>query len=178
MQPSVHERIRASAQRTFRDGAHTLTFHAMGTACRIHFAAGPALAEQFAAAALQWVADFETRYSRFLPESLTCEISRQSGKSWVNIDPETERLLACCHEAHFLTRGVFDPTALPLIQLWNWKADPPVIPDDAAIEGAMKKVGWRKVQRAPGKVFLPEPGMSLDFGGIGKEYAVDQVVRL
>jgi thiamine biosynthesis lipoprotein len=34
------------------------------------------------------------------------------------------------------------------------------------------------VQRAPGKVFLPEVGMALDFGGFGKEYAVDFVAQI
>ncbi len=52
------------------------------------------------------------------------------------------------------------------------------MPDDQAIEATKAKVGWRKIQRAPGKVFLPEAGMALDLGGIGKEYAVDQVTQL
>jgi thiamine biosynthesis lipoprotein len=127
---------------------------------------------------VEWVANFEARYSRFIPTSLVSQITSAAGKEWVPTDPETDQLLALCHEAHFITRGTFDPTALPLIKLWDWKASPPIVPDDAAIETAMKKVGWRRVQRAPGKVFLPEPGMALDLGGIGKEYAVDQVSRL
>jgi thiamine biosynthesis lipoprotein len=105
-------------------------------------------------------------------------INQAAGREWVEIDPETERILALCHEMHFITRGTFDPTALPLIRLWDWKANPPVAPGPAAIEAARNLVGWRKVQRAPGKVFLPEPGMALDLGGMGKEYAVDQVTLL
>ncbi len=178
METSVHDRIRASVSRTTGNGATTLTFRAMGTVCRIHFGATPALADAFVAAALQWVGNFESRYSRFLPDSLISRINLAAGREWVEIDRETERILALCHEAHFLTRGIFDPTSLPLIQLWNWKAQPPVIPDDKAIANALTHVGWRKVKRAPGKVFLTEPGMSLDLGGIGKEYAVDQVVLL
>jgi thiamine biosynthesis lipoprotein len=34
------------------------------------------------------------------------------------------------------------------------------------------------VLRAPGKIFLPEPGMALDFGGFGKEYAVDVAAQI
>jgi thiamine biosynthesis lipoprotein len=170
MNPSVHDRIRASLQQTVQGGMVTATFRAMGTNCRLIFGAPPRLATGFVDSAIRWVADFEARYSRFLPDSLTCEINRQAGKNWVGVDQETERLLACCQEAHFLTRGVFDPTALPLIELWNWKADPPVVPTEEAVATALSRVGWRKVQRAPGRVFLPEPGMA--------EYAVDQVVLL
>lgn len=150
----------------------------MATACKLSFAAPAETARLIAESVVRWVADFEAKYSRFLPDSLISRINRAAGIDRTEIDPETERILALCHEAHFLTRGVFDPTSLPLIQLWNWKQTPPVVPSDEAIAAARQKIGWRKVQRKPGQVFLPEPGMCLDLGGIGKEYAVDQVARL
>jgi thiamine biosynthesis lipoprotein len=77
-----------------------------------------------------------------------------------------------------MTQGVLDPTALPLIQLWNYKAEQPRVPSAAEISAARMRVGWKKVQRQPGKVFLPEAGMALDFGGFGKEYAVDIVAQI
>jgi thiamine biosynthesis lipoprotein len=77
-----------------------------------------------------------------------------------------------------MTHGVLDPTALPLILLWNWKAQKPRVPSPSEIAAALRLVGWSKVQRAPGKVFLPEAGMALDFGGFGKEYAVDVVAQI
>ena len=176
--PNVWERVRASANLQRTGEWHELSFAALGSPCRIRFAAARSAAKALPEVMIQWVAEFEARYSRFIPTSLVSRITDAAGKDWVETDPETDRLLALCHEAHFITRGTFDPTALPLIRLWDWKANPPVVPDAAAIEAAMKKVGWRKVQRAPGKVFLPEPGMALDLGGIGKEYAVDQVAQV
>jgi thiamine biosynthesis lipoprotein len=77
-----------------------------------------------------------------------------------------------------MTQGVLDPTALPLIALWDYKAENPRIPSAAEIAAARALVGWKKVQRAPGKVFLPERGMALDFGGFGKEYAVDVTAQI
>ena len=175
----VHERIAKSAQtRVERELTH-LTFQAMGTQCRASFAApSPQAGRNFTAQLLDWVAEFESTYSRFLPESVVSRINQNAGIAWVEIDPNTERLLALCAEMNFLTRGVFDPTALPLIQLWNWKAAPPVIPTADEIKSTLQKVGWRKVQRRPGAIFLPEPGMALDLGGIGKEYAVDMAIQL
>jgi thiamine biosynthesis lipoprotein len=96
----------------------------------------------------------------------------------VAVDQDTEQLLALCDTLVAMTRGVLDPTALPLIQLWDYKAAQPKVPPEAAIAAARSLVGWRKVQRAPGRVFLPEAGMALDFGGFGKEYAVDMVAQL
>jgi len=176
--PNVWERIRASAKLQRTGDWHELSFAALGSPCRTRFVATAQAAKALPDALMQWVAEFEARYSRFIPTSLISRITAAAGKEWVETDPETDQLLALCHEAHFITKGTFDPTALPLIRLWDWKANPPVVPDEAAIAAALKKVGWRKVRRAPGKVFLPEAGMALDLGGIGKEYAVDQVAQL
>ncbi|MGH7973589.1 MAG: FAD:protein FMN transferase, partial [Limisphaerales bacterium] len=127
---------------------------------------------------LDWVAGFEARYSRFIDDSLISRINTAAGKAWVEVDPETDALLNLCQEMVFFTRGIFDPTTLPLLRLWNWKAQPPMVPTEQAVRAARDLVGWGNVQRRPGAVFLPRPGMCLDLGGIGKEYAVDRVAAL
>ncbi len=176
---AVRQRVSGTAYRVVEGGLHKLSFHAMSTICRVQFqAADERLAEALQREVLDWVGEFEARYSRFIPESLVSRINRAAGREWVEIDAETEALFGLCQEMVFFTRGVFDPTALPLIRLWNWKAKPPVIPADAAIEQARSRVGWHKVRRRPGAIFLPEPGMCLDLGGIGKEYAVDRVLTM
>ena len=174
---SVRQRVRASAYCTFERGLHQLSFRAMSTICRVSFeCVDSKLAQDFQQEAMDWAADFEARYSRFIPDSLISRINQAAGKEWVEVDPETDALFNLCQEMIFFTRGVFDPTALPLLRLWNWKAKPPVVPDAAAIENALALVGWRKLQRRPGAIHLPKEGMGLDLGGIGKEYAVDRVL--
>jgi FAD:protein FMN transferase len=157
-----------------------LSFPALGTTCEVQYAApsGDAQAAEFERHAVAWVTAFEAKYSRFKPDSLISRINAAAGRDWVEVDPEMEALLRLCDSLHFMTQGVLDPTALPLIQLWNYKAEQPRIPSAAEIGAARAKVGWKKVQRAPGKIFLPEAGMALDFGGFGKEYAVDFVAQI
>jgi thiamine biosynthesis lipoprotein len=176
-QASLRDRVRQSATIRDQDGVSTLTFFAMGTRCRVLFAepAGDkvrACGEQV----LDWVADFEATYSRFLEGSLISRINQAAGKNWVEVDEETDRLFDLCQSLFFFTRGVFDPTSLPLIRLWDWKKA--VLPDDQAIAAAREVVGWNKVQRRRGEIFLPLAGMALDLGGIGKEYAVDRAALL
>ena len=176
---AVMDRVMQSANVATDHGLHKLTFRAMNTQCRVHFhGVTDAVALEFYRAVLDWVGLFEARYSRFLPDSLIGRINAAAGQHWVDVDPETDRLFALCHELVFFTRGAFDPTALPLIQLWNWKAQPSVVPTDDAIRAARELVGWNKVRRSPNGIFLPQAGMCLDLGGIGKEYAVDSVVRM
>ena len=157
-----------------------LTFPALGTRCEVQYAApgGDRQGAAFESAAVGWVQAFEARYSRFRPDSLVSRINAAAGREWVAVDAEMEGMFKLCDTVQFMTQGILDPTALPLIRLWNWKAQPPALPTAEAIAAARRLVGWSKVQRLPGRVFLPEPEMALDFGGFGKEYAVDIVSDL
>ncbi len=156
-----------------------LDFPALGTKCEVQFTAQDAAqATKFERAAVAWVQAFEAKYSRFLPGSLVSRINAAAGRDWVAVDAEMEQLLKLCDTLHFMTQGILDPTALPLLRVWNYKVAHTALPTTAEIDAARRLVGWKKMQRAPGKVFLPEPGMALDFGGFGKEYAVDIVAQI
>ena len=172
----VFRRIRESCHEFRTDGGRELRFMALGTTCRWVTVGSSEAIRRFDGEALGWLAAFEAKYSRFLPDSWISVLNASAGGAAVASDPEIDRILALCHEMHFLTRGVFDPTALPLIQLWDWRRAQ--IPTDPEIEAARQCVGWRKVERKPGSVRLSQPGMCLDLGGMGKEYAVDQVALL
>jgi thiamine biosynthesis lipoprotein len=157
-----------------------LSFPALGTQCEVQYAApgGDPQATAFERAVVAWVEAFEARYSRFRPDSLLSRINAAAGREAVAIDAEMEVMLKVCDTLHFMTQGVLDPTALPLVRLWNYQAEPPRIPSEAEVAAARALVGWNKVQRSPGRVFLPQPGMALDFGGFGKEYAVDIAAQI
>lgn len=157
-----------------------LAFRALGTQCEVSFAnpGGEAEAAPFERAAVAWVEAFEAKYSRFRPGSLISRINAAAGRDWVEVDAETEGLFQLCDTLQFMTQGVLDPTALPLLRLWNWQAEAPTIPSAEAIAAARRCVGWSRVRREPGRVLLPEAGMALDFGGFGKEYAVDIVAQI
>jgi thiamine biosynthesis lipoprotein len=173
---SVSARVRDSMQIETRGDSYRLKCRAMSTPVNIAFAANSAVAQEFGRAAIDWIARFESRYSRFLAESIVGQINARSGGDWMELDEDADRLLSICAEMHCLTRGVFDPAALPLLRIWDWKAEPPRIPAESAIRAARDISGWEKVQRRPRGIRLPMAGMGIDLGGIGKEFAVDQLV--
>jgi thiamine biosynthesis lipoprotein len=154
-------------------------FPALGTTCEVQFAgADDAPAQAFQAAVVAWVGAFEAKYSRFRPSSLISRINQAAGAGWVTVDAEMEQMLDFCGALHGMTNGLLDATALPLLRLWDYRAARPVVPSRDQIAAAQALVGWSKVQRAPGRVALPRAGMALDFGGFGKEYAVDVVAQM
>lgn len=167
-------------QETLSQGLFRQSFKAMGTPCEISYRCESVKeATEFREQSFAWVRKFEKRYSRYLPDSLISQINRAAGTGQsIEIDEEDERLFKLCDTLHFFTYGLFDPTTLPLAQLWNFKAEKPRIPEDVEIKMALTKIDWKKVVRKNRLVSLPEPGMGLDFGGFGKEYAVDRVVEM
>lgn len=157
----------------------TLGFQALGTYCEVRYAAATAAqATAFEQAARDWVEAFEARYSRFRPTSIVSQINAAAGSAWVDIDPEMEQMLDLCGTLHTMTAGILDATAGPLMRLWNYREPPPELPGARRVAEVRTLVGWPLVQRAPGRVFLPRPGMALDFGGFGKEWAVDAVALI
>ena len=160
-------------------GLFKLKFQAMGTTCHVVFKGDDmAAAEAYRQAVLHWVKTFEAKYSRFREDSLVSEINRQAGKDWVELDPDAESVLGMIDTVCFLSKGVLDPTSLPLTLLWKRAAEADTLPTDEAIAETLGRIGWSKVERVRGRIRLPEAGMALDLGGYGKEYAVDQVADL
>ena len=158
---------------------HSLRWTALGTDCWVQYQCEDrAAARSFAHAAQSWVAGFEAKYSRFRPDSLVSRINAAAGRDWVGVDEEMECFLDLCARLHTLSRGVLDVTALPVMRLWDYKAKVPRLPSREEISAAQRLVGWSRVERERGRVKLPEAGMALDFGGWGKEYAVDRVAEI
>ncbi len=172
--PARDPRIRTAAP-----PLRTRRWTALGTECFIQHACSDAAAgSAFEQAAQAWVAAFEAKFSRFQPDSLVSRINAAAGRDWVEVDEEMERILDLSGSIYAMTKGLLDVTALPLLRLWDYKAAVPRIPSAEEIAAARRLVGWPKVQRERGRVRLPEAGMALDFGGWGKEYAVDRVAGI
>jgi thiamine biosynthesis lipoprotein len=171
---AVRARILEGARLGKGPGSSELAFAAMGTRCRVSFAAPSP--EPVAHAVVEWVAGFEARYSRYLADSWLSQVNAEAGGPWMPMDAEAEGLMRLCGQLAYLTHGALDATALPVVRLWDWKVGR--VPTDAEVDHARSLVGWKLVQFAPGKVRLPKPGMAIDLGGVGKEYAVDQVILL
>ncbi len=117
----------------------------------------------------------ERKYSRYLDDSETSKINRSEGRP-IDVDPETARLLDYADQCYRLSGGKFDITSGILRKAWRFDGSDR-IPSQAGVDALLKHIGWSKVTwRNP--IFILPPGMELDFGGIGKEYAVDRCAQL
>lgn len=117
----------------------------------------------------------ERKFSRYRPGSIVYDINEQAGVS-VSVDEETARLLDFATALHTLSAGRFDITSGVLRRAWTFDGSDQ-LPAQAQIDALLPLVGWHKVEWS-NRVLKLQPGMQIDFGGIGKEYAVDTAAAL
>jgi thiamine biosynthesis lipoprotein len=125
------------------------------------------------AAAEAW--RIERKYSRYREDSVIGALNHSAGVP-VALDPETTLLLQFAARCHELSGGAFDITSGVLRGAWRFDGNSR-LPDAAQIEALRARVGFERLRFEDGNLVVP-PGMELDLGGIGKEYAVDCALAL
>jgi FAD:protein FMN transferase len=140
--------------------------------------ADEARARVAAEAAIADVRRIEAKYSRYRDDSLTTRINGAAGGAPVAIDDETAALLAYADRCFTQSGGRFDITSGVLRRAWDFRRQPPQLPDAAALSAALALIGWADVEWSRRTIRLPRAGMEIDFGGIGKEYAADRMATI
>ncbi len=131
-------------------------------------------AEEFSVAAqtavLEYVQDFEKRFSRFLSDS---EVNHfrlaQAGEH--TLSPELAKLLSRADRLRTLTAGAYDPAVGFLLESAGYgmsEAGSPGKPEDFVVPQ------WSLVGE---KLTIHGP-VAFDLGGIGKGYCIDQVAAI
>ncbi|HEY3296097.1 MAG TPA: FAD:protein FMN transferase [bacterium] len=120
-------------------------------------------------------ARIERKFSRYRADSVVQLINTARGQR-VEVDEETAKLLDYAAECYAISDGLFDVTSGVLRRVWKFDGSDR-LPPSAAVEALLPLIGWDKVTWDRPWITLPA-GMEIDFGGIGKEYAVDTTATL
>lgn len=118
----------------------------------------------------------ETKFSRYREASVVSEINRNAGRTPVAVDEETEMLVRSALDMTRMTQGRFDPTVGALRRVWDFKSNR--VPSPEEVAALLPLVDADAVSVRDRTVFLRKPGMEIDLGGVGKEYAVDRAARI
>jgi FAD:protein FMN transferase len=165
--------IGMTAEKTL-NSVYAFPFAAMGSdANEVRIAAiNGAAAFGLAQLASQEVLRVEAKYSRYRPDSIASLINSGAGKAWVVCDEETLSLISYGEALFQASEGRFDMTSGVLRRAWDFKSAR--LPSQSKLNDLLELVDWSVLERQGNRVRLPNPGMELDFGGIGKEYAADR----
>lgn len=147
-------------------------FQAMASPCELLIAGIPAdEVEQAGRLCADEAWRIEDKYSRYRRDNMVFALNTANGQP-VEVDEETAGLLDFADQCYQLSDGRFDVTSGVLRRVWTFDGSERV-PDAAALADCLGLVGWHRVHWQRPRLQMAA-GMEIDFGGIGKEYAVDR----
>jgi FAD:protein FMN transferase len=151
----------------------------MGTVLQLTLVhANPSQARDAAEACFALGAALEAALTTYDASSATSRMNAQAGGGPFAAPPALARILADSQRLARETRGAFDPSVGPLIELWGAAARAGRLPTGREIAAARSRVGIGRISFADdGRVVLA-PGMAVNFGGIGKGWALDRMGEL
>lgn len=128
--------------------------------------------------ALDEIEAIEACLTVYDPESETCRVNASAHLGPVEVSThlfDTTRLgLAAARQ----TAGAYDPTSGALSEAWGFTRGPKHVPTADQRADALLRTGHRLVKLDDDRrsIQFLRPGIALNFGGIGKGYAVDRAV--
>lgn len=153
------------------------SFHAMGSTCEIQIYDESRIhAKRLIRDIAAEVHRLEKKYSRFRNDSFVTDINLSAGSALgIRLDSETKALFDHALSCYEQSDGLFDITAGALNRIWDFRQAR--VPTESQINEARELVGMHKLQWRNSRLQLPA-GMTVDFGGIVKEYAADAAANL
>lgn len=113
-------------------------------------------------------------------DSETTLINKNAGIKPVKVSRELIGLIERSIKISEITDGAFDITYASMDEIWKFDGTMDKVPSEDRIKKSVSKVGYKKIQLDQDNqtVFLPEKGMCIGFGAIGKGYAADRAKEL
>lgn len=118
--------------------------------------------------------------STWRSDSELSRINSMPSGQWISISPDLLFILNMALSISEQTQGAFDITVDPLIELWGFSSNQPVIdiPDEQSVKNAMQQVGYKYLiidsQRSAIKKNKP---IRLNLSAIAKGFAVDKITE-
>ncbi len=152
---------------------------AMATEFVVMLAAEPASSVEAAVEALELVDAIEARLTIYRPDSEISRVNREAASKPVQVSESTFAVFEKAVQWSQRTGGLFDITAGPLVQAWGFTERRGRQPSRRELDAALAVVGHEKLllNASQRTIAFAVPGMSINLGGIGKGFALDQVAE-
>ena len=153
----------------------------MGTMFHIElYSASSVQASKAAEAAFARAEELEQIMSDYRADSELMRLSREGATAPFPVSSDLYGVLTKSLWTSELSRGVFDVSIGPLVDLWRAARKTGRLPDPGEITKAKALVDYRNIELDPARrtAFLKRAGMKLDLGAIGKGYAADQMLAV
>ena len=157
------------------------SFYSMGSTVKLKFySPSEELFNSVVDACVQRTREIDRLFSNYRDDSVLAEVNSNAGVTPVSVPGEFLRLVRTSINYSELTEGAFDITVGSLFELWRAETKAGRLPARSRIRDALGCTGFRKIKidEVKSQVFLDGHCVRLDFGAIGKGYAVDEMVKI
>jgi len=93
----------------------------------------------------------------------------------VTVSDEMAYLISEGLKYYEVSDGVFDITIAPVLELWDFKSDDAVVPDEKSLAAAVAKVGASKIHLKGNQLTFDDSDTQIDFGALAKGYTADRL---
>jgi thiamine biosynthesis lipoprotein len=130
--------------------------------------------------ALDEIERLEAQLSLYRSTSEVAHLNALAASRFVRVEPGLFRLISQAKRLSEQTSGLFDITIAPLMRCWGLMGGEGRVPTPAELEEARSAVGMHLVELDPTTfaIRFVQPGVMLDFGAIGKGYAIERAAQL
>lgn len=167
-----------------RPGHATIRGLTMGTRYTVELAApiDDAMRRELAQLIGAELAAINRAMSTYDPRSELSAFNERRDPGWAPASPGLLEVLDSAARISTSTRGAFDVTVGPLVDLWGFGPQYRTrqVPDEQSIERVRDGVGYRHVQvdRSAGAIRKGHPRTRIDLSAIAKGYGVDRVTMI
>ena len=116
--------------------------------------------------------EIDASMSLYKPGSLINKFNRSG--TGISLDPGFQQVVQKSFEIYKATKGRFDITVAPLVQLWGFgPLKQNRFPDSATVQQTLKKVGMQQLRLKGNQLRKLNPEVQIDLNGIAQGYSAD-----
>jgi FAD:protein FMN transferase len=119
--------------------------------------------------------------SHYQPDSELSLFNRAPANTPFKVSPEFARVVRFSLEMYRRSKGAFDPTMAPVINLWGFgeKTDQRAVPAEVELKTAMAKTGCQHLSVTDNDELVKDlPDLTINLSAVAKGFGVDEMVRV
>lgn len=125
------------------------------------------------------LAEINQSMSTYIPDSELSLLNQNTSVDWAFISDDLFNVIEHAHAISITTKGAFDITVGPLVNLWGFGPHPfsKEIPTDSELKEIRQHVGYEKIHfdASTQRILKTDPNLYIDLSAIAKGFAVDKI---
>lgn len=117
-------------------------------------------------------------FDDYNPNSEVSLINKNAGISEVTVSEDTIRILQLSKEYHAITKGSLNVMMGSVSKIWGFKDGNYRVPDEDEISKTKELINIDDLYISGERVYLSKKGEAIDFGGLAKGYALDEIYSI